>query len=957
MRMLQLSFLVPLWALSSVIQAQPLITNGSMTAGGDVPAGWETLYAESGKLTAARDTTHFHLAPASLRLGSQGGPANGNVSQALTGTAGKTFTLAGHLKSEGNIEHGAVALLIRDKGNKQIGWQEIATIRGTQAWRPFQTKVTIPPEGQSVLLMLYMKGDGNVWLDEVQVASQALPQKFTRSDDSPEVVHVGAVAPNILAIEIQAQRVQRSEQIPYEKQDGDEVEHHWSGEILKRNGQPFGYLTKDHALLWPYETLIGEPLLEAAADKPASFGIQSPDDSNYVRGVAPSAVFRKSKPNDMTEPDRHPAMRHTIYLKLPNPLKEGKRYGLFFSGLNVGKEQIDYVHQPSRTRSESVHVSQIGFRPDDPHKVAFLSVWLGTGGKLSFGKSVPFALLDDETHQRVFEGKSELAVAADQPEQFAIKKNHSLTDVHRMDFSEFKTPGMYRVYVDGIGCSYPFEIGSGAWEKAFQTSMQGFYHHRSGIELGPPHTDYVRPRCFHPDDGMKIYHSTCSLMNSNNGLNAMGTDEGNFKNLVTGKTDQIVPDAWGGYMDAGDWDRRIQHLEATRLNVELLELLPDYFSSLPLRIPENSNDLPDLLDEALFNLDHYRRMQTQEGGIRGGVESAEHPRKGEASWQESLDVMAYAPDLWSSHVYAGVAARTAHWLQDRKPELAKVYRDSALRAMEWAEKEYAAWSKLPDPPNRSWKVRASVNDNRNLAALEMYRLTADPKWHEVFKQTTKLVRPGVELFQWESHDQRDAAFLYARLPAKMTSPAIRKNAVDGLLREAQVSIRYGDGNAFGLTCTDPWRPLGWGFYGAPDAVALVRAHALTGDQKYLHAILRASQFAAGANPMNMTYTTGVGHNPPQNPLHVDSRTSGQPAPAGITVYGQFDVASKHEDDWMFKHFLNRMCTPHPKDWPNHEMYVDVYMYPAFCEYTIMQTFGPNSYVWGYLAGRGQEGRR
>ena len=64
-------------------------------------------------------------------------------------------------------------------------------------------------------------------------------------------------------------------------------------------------------------------------------------------------------------------------------------------------------------------------------------------------------------------------------------------------------------------------------------------------------------------------------------------------------------------------------------------------------------------------------MQTPEGGIRGGIESSEHPRSGEASWQESLTVMAYAPDVWSSYLYVATAARAAKWLESLKPELGK----------------------------------------------------------------------------------------------------------------------------------------------------------------------------------------------------------------------------------------------------------------------------------------------
>ena len=158
---------------------------------------------------------------------------------------------------------------------------------------------------------------------------------------------------------------------------------------------------------------------------------------------------------------------------------------------------------------------------------------------------------------------------------------------------------------------------------------------------------------------MKVYASKTPLIDTGNGLNQKDT---NFGNLVKGKTDEIVPDAWGGYMDAGDWDRRIHHLKVSRLLLDLADQFPEYFASVSLNIPESGNGLPDVVNEALFNIDCYRRLQTLDGGVRGGIESSEHPRRGEASFQESLDVMAYAPDAFSSYVYAGAAARAAHWL-------------------------------------------------------------------------------------------------------------------------------------------------------------------------------------------------------------------------------------------------------------------------------------------------------
>jgi arylsulfatase A-like enzyme len=41
--------------------------------------------------------------------------------------------------------------------------------------------------------------------------------------------------------------------------------------------------------------------------------------------------------------------------------------------------------------------------------------------------------------------------------------------------------------------------------------------------------------------------------------------------------------------------------------------------------------------------------------------------------------LAYAPDVWSSHWYAGVAARAALVLREIQPERSQIYRSSALR--------------------------------------------------------------------------------------------------------------------------------------------------------------------------------------------------------------------------------------------------------------------------------------
>lgn len=771
--------------------------------------------------------------------------------------------------------------------------------------------------------------------------------------EAPELVHVGAVAPDVLALEIQAGRITPMREAPYRKEPGDVITQSTNtrtGEAremrVTRNGTPLGWLIgRARDVLVVYDQLIGRPLDTAAADRPASYLIRSAGEPAYAQGLAPAAVWRKSKSENWTDTGGQHTTRHYVYLKLPAPLRVGAGYTISLGALRLDVGAVTYVHDDTTSRSEAVHISQIGYRPDDPAKRAFLSVWLGTGGAQHYPPGVAFHLIDETTGESVYTGHTVLAWAAETPERIGRGANLSATDVYRLDFGGFRQSGRYRVCVEGIGCSYGFEIADDVWSRAFRLSMKGFYHQRSGITLGAPYTDYVRPRGFHPADGVKVYQSTCSLLYSGNGLNALGLDHDNFGCLVAGKTDQLVENAWGGYMDAGDWDRRIQHLEATRLHLELLELFPDYFRHLALNIPESGNGLPGLLNEALYNVDFYRRLQMGDGAIRGGIEQSEHPYGGLVSWMDTQVSMAYAPDHWSGYIYAGLAARTAFVLRQFAPAKAPEYEQSALRALRWAEATYAASKEGPDYA-RAKRAVPAIDSERALAALEMYRLTRDRHWHDVFVELGAPSNSGGT----PSWRNADAAFVYARLDNSLGDAALRQSATAHTLQLADEAIARSQGNAFGLTTVG--RFLAWGASTVPADVALLRAHTLTGESKYLETALRSALYSAGANAMNMTMTTGLGHDWPRHLLHEDSRHFGQSVPAGITIYGPLDPVQMKDDGngWALK-ILDKQCTPSVYQWPALESYFDIYQWAAENEYTVNQTMGPTSYVWGYLAAR------
>ncbi|MBK6281364.1 MAG: glycoside hydrolase family 9 protein [Draconibacterium sp.] len=180
-----------------------------------------------------------------------------------------------------------------------------------------------------------------------------------------------------------------------------------------------------------------------------------------------------------------------------------------------------------------------------------------------------------------------------------------------------------------------------------------------------------------------------------------------------------------------------------------------------------------------------------------------------------------------------------------------------------------------------------------------------------------------------------------------------KEAAEALITEADEILENAAKGAYGITTGSPGRSLG-GFsstFTIPAEPTLVRAHALSGDSKYLKAILRSTLFTAGANPMNLCLTTGLGENHVLNPLHEDSKHTGQAAPIGISVFGPSELSSLAKPGSEVEQRLRGGISPAIPEWPTAESYFDVFWIVPQNEYVIDRPLGQTAYIWGYLASR------
>jgi len=346
--------------------------------------------------------------------------------------------------------------------------------------------------------------------------------------------------------------------------------------------------------------------------------------------------------------------------------------------------------------------------------------------------------------------------------------------------------------------------------------------------------------------------------------------------------------------------------------LDLHESDPAYFEKWKLNLPESGNAIPDIVDEALWCMDLFLRIQQKDGGVPSAVESIEHPS--EPSYLLKQPTAVTPPTPQTCHVYAAAAAQLSLALQRYDAARAKTYRESALRAMEWAAKN-------PQVPN----IYGGEVPQAALATFWMYRLTGEQKWHEEFKRTLQVAHPGPDLAGTKFGGPSPVAG-YALLPPGQADQALQQRCREALRKAADVKTVAVSRRTYGV---GPER------YEWDERLGqtweLVAAHRLTGDAKYLAAMERLAQYALGLNPINASFTTGIGSRQVV-PFNFEAHYLGLPYPEGITTYGPAP-----RNIWRGAVMEEKLNTkglfPAWENWPWAESYVNARL-PNINEYTV-----------------------
>ena len=710
------------------------------------------------------------------------------------------------------------------------------------------------------------------------------------ANGQPKIRHVYLAAPDVLALVVDAGQLWAGPVQPYVAQPGDVIKRFnpqnygargaqffWNRQII-RGGKVIGDVVgpkEDHYT--PAFKREGENLDAEQAANAANYAISSPDDAAFGAAQKPLQVFRKSNPQMWEWTDKgseESSVRHEIYLKLPHALTPGKRYTLSFGAGSQFTAPLSFVFNDARLRTEAIQVNQLGYRPDQREKVARMFQWMGDGGGVDFSGFKTFQIVDDKSSEISFTGEIQLLAAGNPtrkmaPERTADTDNDLPAPLYQLDFSAFNTPGTYRVVVPGLGTSFPFAINENVWEIAAKNAATGFYNQRSGIDLVAPYTRRPMKRTMHPADGFVVNKTDAAIFNDPTKFdNTKGLGNA-FKRIQASiLEDQTEPNAWGGWHDAADYDRSILpqgHLRAVHAMLDLYESNPAYFERLKLNLPEASNAIPDIVDEALWCTDLFLRLQQPDGSVPSAIESIEHPS--EPGWLVGQPTAITPSSPQTCWLYAAAAAQMSLVLEPYDAARAQTYRQSALKAMEWAASN-------PQIPN----LYGSAPQHENWGAFMMVRLTGEQKWHDEFKRTLQVLYPDGNLGK-ANFGTYSAVSSYALLPADKAEPALQKRCRDALIKASDAKVAAISKLALGVRSErynwDERLGQSW---------ELIAAHRLTGDRKYVDAMERQAQFGLGLNPSNTSYTTGLGSREVV-PFDFSARYTGGAYPDGISTQG------------------------------------------------------------------------
>ncbi|MFH0989530.1 MAG: glycoside hydrolase family 9 protein [bacterium] len=494
--------------------------------------------------------------------------------------------------------------------------------------------------------------------------------------------------------------------------------------------------------------------------------------------------------------------------------------------------------------SSDIRLNQIGFYPAMPKIAIVRNV-----------SAAPFAIVSTTTLDTVFRGT--LSSAQTWP--------YSNESVSRAEFTELQTPGTYRIVVPGLGTSYLFTIKPRIHLNVATAALKSYYYQRASMTLDAAYAGSWARAAGHPDNSVLIHQSAASVQRPANSTIS----------------------APRGWYDAGDYNKYIVNSGISTYTIlAAYEHYPEFCDRLDTNIPESGNGVPDILDEALWNVRWMLAMQDpNDGGVYAKLTNANFDgfiMPAAATTPRYVVKKSTAAALDFAAVTAQ-AARITKKFSAALPGLSDSCLQASLKAWQWARNNPAVYydqaqinAQYTPVINTGAYGDNNVSDEFAWAAAELCVTTDQDSFLTVASPLS------VSWFNVPGWPDVRTLGLYTLAQHRNTLPssidtsilAVRLVTLANMLRNAMTTSAYRV--VMGAQSSD----FGWGSnsVAANQGMVLLMAFRMTGDTSYLRAALSNLDYLLGRNGTTFCFVTGLGSRSPLNIHHRPSASDGVQAP-------------------------------------------------------------------------------
>ncbi|HAH18583.1 MAG TPA: glycosyl hydrolase family 9 [Eubacterium sp.] len=525
------------------------------------------------------------------------------------------------------------------------------------------------------------------------------------------------------------------------------------------------------------------------------------------------------------EEDSDPAPRLVFNMGLMEDMKEDPgAHKIYIDNVKlVVKDASNAQVMEGLPIYNKVAINEVGYLPNDK-KTVFVQSKTDT----------KFEVIDRETNKSIYEDKLPEAVFDPATDEW----------IQLGDFSQLTTPGSYIVKSES-GESYPFEITDGIYDNLYKDTVLMLYSQRCGMDVNVESVPEFSHKACHMDKAT-VYES----------------DE--------------TKDVTGGWHDAGDYGRYV--VAGAKTVADLFLTYEDCNAdSDELGIPESKNGIPDILDEAKYELDFFFKMQDEKtGGVYHKVTCANFPETVMPTEEKDPLILAPISDA-ATGAFAAVMAKASVIYKEYDEAYAAKCLEAAKKAWDYL-KDKDKYSGFYNPKDIvTGEYRDGIAEDEVYWAAVELNIAADMKI-DLSKYLTDRVSVNLGWADIGGYA------MYDLIEADIKGSDVAKEKfftqIDLLKDKASKDM-------YNITLDGKY-PWGSNMSVANAGMLFRMAARITGDKEYDVLAKEQLDYLLGANVMSYSFVTGYGELSPKHPHHRPSQVAGKTIP-GMLVGGPNDA--------------------------------------------------------------------